>query len=148
MTVTIAALTEREFFGWYSLFAEYAATEEVALTDEHVMRVFTALQEPGAFALVAREADGTIVGLAHVRRFERLLTEQGGYELEDLFVSQDARRRGVASALVDQVRGRTEAEHRAVVRWDAAVDGPAAHALRNRLAGSAEVRALQSLQVG
>ena len=34
MTVTIAPLTEREFFAWYGLFAEYASSAGVEVTDE------------------------------------------------------------------------------------------------------------------
>ena len=41
MTVTIAPLTEREFFAWYGLFADYAAGAGVEVTDEQVMRVWT-----------------------------------------------------------------------------------------------------------
>lgn len=147
MTTTISALGEREFFAWYSLLAEYAASAGITLSDEHVMRVFTALQAPGAFALVAQE-DGAVVGLVHVRRFERLVTERSGFEIEDLFVAQDARRQGVATALVEHARTRAEQDGPTTLRWTAQQDDPAAKALQEKFAASAGGWVLQSLPVG
>ena len=148
MTVTITALTEREFFAWYSLFAEYAASEGVGLTDEHVMRVWTAVQAPGAIAFAARDDAGGIVGLVHAVRFERLLSGRGGYEIEDLFVSEDARRQGVATALVEHVRSRAEAEQQPVLRWTSRPEDPAAQSLQQKFAASQHGWMLQSMPVG
>ncbi|MFD1722560.1 GNAT family N-acetyltransferase [Amnibacterium endophyticum] len=147
MTVTISALGEREFFAWYSLLAEYAASNDVTLSDEHVMRVFTAVQAPGSFGLVAHDEGGSVVGLVHVRRVERLLTEEAAYEVEDLFVSQDARRQGVATALIEHVRTRAESDGLGRLRWVAKQDDPAAKALQEKFAASAGGWVLQSLPV-
>ena len=34
MTVTIKPLAERDFFAWYALFTEYAASADIQLSDE------------------------------------------------------------------------------------------------------------------
>lgn len=148
MTVTITPLSEREFFAWYSLFTEYAAGEQVGLTDEQVMRVWTTVQSPEAFAFVAHDGSGAVVGLVHAVRFERLLTGLGGYEIADLFVSQDSRRQGVATALVEHVRSRAEADQQPLLRWTARAEDPAAQALQEKFAASAGGWVLQTMPVG
>ena len=148
MTVTITPLAEREFFAWYSLFAEYAAGEGVQLSDEHVMRVWTRVQAPDAVSFVAHDGQGSVVGLVHALHFERLLSGSGGYEIEDLFVSQDARRQGVATALIEHVRTRAENDRKPLLRWSAKADAPATRALQEKFAASAGGWVLQTLPVG
>lgn len=148
MTVTVGALTEREFFAWYALFSEYAAAEGVAATDESVMRVWTAVQAPGAIAAVARDGGGDVVGLVHALPFERLLRGDGGVQVEDLYVTGRSRRSGVASALVEHVLDRAEGARRALLRWDARLDDAAAHALQQKFSAASAGRVLQTLPVG
>jgi GNAT superfamily N-acetyltransferase len=148
MTVSIGTLTEREFFAWYPLFADYAATAGVQVTDEQVMRVFTALQAPGAHAAVAHDESGAVVGFVHAMPFERLLQGDGGLQIEDLFVAPASRGRGVATALVEHLRTAAESEHRTQLRWAAQADDPAAKALQDKFADAAGGWVLQSLPVG
>ena len=148
MTVTIDALTEREFFAWYSLYTEYAAGEGITLTDEQVIRVWTRLQEPGAIGLAARDESDGVVGLAHAVPFERLLPGGTGTHIEDVYVAPKARRGGVATALVEHLRSRAESESRPLLRWQARADDPAAKALQEKFAASAAGWVLATLPVG
>ncbi len=147
MTVTIAPLTEREFFAWYPLFAEYATSSGADASDEQVMRVWTSLQSEGGFALVARH-DDTVAGFAHVRPFERLLQGDGGYQLEDLYVTPASRGRGIATALIEHVRGRAESERRPLLRWASQPEDGAAKALQDKFADASGGWVLQTVPVG
>lgn len=147
MTVTISALTEREFFAWYALFSEYASGQRVGLTDEGVMRVWTAVQTPGAIAAGAHDEGGELIGFAHALPFERLLRGDGGFQLEDVFVVERARRGGVATALVEHVRTRAESDGRPLLRWQTQGDDPAVHALQEKFAASTAGWVLQTLPV-
>lgn len=148
MTVTIGPLTEREFFAWYSLFTDYASGQGVALTDEGVMRVWTAVQAPGAVAVGAHDEGGDLVGFAHALPFERLLRGDGGFQIEDVFTLERARRGGVATALVEHVRSRAESDGRPLLRWQTQGEDGAVQALQEKFAASAAGWVLQTLPVG
>ena len=148
MTITIKPLAERDFFSWYALFTEYAGQAGLTLTDESAMRVWTTLQTSDSHGVLAADEDGQIVGLAHFRVFERLLEGDSGHVIEDLYVTEGARRRGVATALVEHVRTRGETEHRPLLRWVARTDDPAAQALQHKFAASAGGWVLHDISVG
>ena len=148
MTVTIGTLTEREFFAWYPLFVEYAASAGLQITDEQVMRVWTALQAPGAHAAVAHDETGAVVGFVHAVPFERLLQGDEGLLIEDLFVAPASRNRGVATALVEHLRSAAESSQRAQLRWAVQGDDVAAKALQEKFADAAGGWVLQTLPVG
>ncbi|GAA2754440.1 GNAT family N-acetyltransferase [Amnibacterium kyonggiense] len=148
MTVTITQLSEREFFAWYGLFAEYAAGAGAEVADEHVMRVWTAIQAPGAHAAVAHDESGSVVGFVHAIPFERLLQGDGGFQIEDLFVAPAQRGQGVATALVEHVRTEAEGRRHALLRWSAHTDDAAAKALQDKFADAAGGWVLQTVPVG
>ncbi|MGT2426756.1 N-acetyltransferase family protein [Amnibacterium kyonggiense] len=148
MTVTITPLSEREFFAWYGLFAEYAAGAGVEVADEQVMRVWTAIQASGAHAAVAHDESGSAVGFVHATPFERLLQGDGGFQIEDLFVAPAQRGRGVGTALVEHVRSAAEGRRHALLRWSARADDPAAKALQEKFADAAGGWVLQTVPVG
>ena len=118
MTVTNKPLAERDFFAWYELFTAYAGSMGIDLDDERTMRVWASLQG------------------------------DTGYTVEDLFVDEQARGRGVATAIVEHIRTRAEAEHRATVRWATKPDDPAALALTEKFSASAGDWVLRDLPVG
>jgi GNAT superfamily N-acetyltransferase len=148
MTVTIEQLTEREFFAWYPLFVDYAASAGLQITDEQVMRVWTALQTPGAHAAVAHDETGAVVGFVHAVPFERLLQGDEGLLIEDLFVAPASRNHGVATALVEHLRSAAESSQRAQLRWAVQGDDVAAKALQEKFADAAGGWVLQTLPVG
>jgi GNAT superfamily N-acetyltransferase len=88
------------------------------------------------------------VGLVHFIGMERLLQGDSVYLIEDLFVAEQARRSGVATALDEHVRTRAEDEGRASVRWVSRADDAAANALQDKFAASAGGWVLHDLPVG
>jgi GNAT superfamily N-acetyltransferase len=85
-------------------------------------------------ALIAEAPDGEPVGLAHHRPFARPLRASRGLFLDDLFVDQAWRGRGVADALLAALAGVARAEGCDVVRWITAEDNARARAVYDRVA--------------
>jgi GNAT superfamily N-acetyltransferase len=148
VTIAIAPLVERDFFAWYTLFAEYAASTGVQPTDENVMRVWAALQSDQAYGAIAKDASGATVGLAHAMVFERLTSGETGYVVEDVFVSPSSRQQGVATSLVEHLRSHAEAERRSTLRWVTRSGDAAAAALQQRFATAAGDWVLSEMPVG
>lgn len=148
MTVTIKPLAERDFFAWYELFTTYAGSMGIEVDDERTMRVWATLQGDGAHGVVAFAEDGRAVGFALFTVFKRLVQEDTGYTIEDLYVAEPARGAGVATALLEHIRSRAEEEHRATVRWATRSDDPAAHALTEKFSASTGDWVLRDLPVG
>lgn len=121
---------------WEKLYAGYAAFYGVAQTAEMRARVWGWLHDPGheVEGLLAVDAGGTPVGLAHVRPFARPLAASTGGFLDDLFVSPDARGSGAAQALIDAICARGRERGWTVVRWITADDNYRARAVYDRMA--------------
>ena len=147
MTVTIKPLTERDFFAWYELLLECGADAQVELSDENVMRIWTRLHTDDAHGVLATDAAGKVVGLAHFEVVTRLLRGDTATMIEDVYVAQGARRQGVATALIEHIRTRSEEEHRSSVRWLARPDDAAAKALHEKFAASTGGWVLHDLPV-
>ncbi len=86
---------------WRALFDCYADFYGVAMDDATADRVWRWLLDPAHSleGLLTRDADGRVVGLAHVRACPRPL---GGCDigfLDDMFVAPEARGSGAADAL-------------------------------------------------
>lgn len=135
-TVTIRPLELTDLFAWIDLYAGYAEFYDSPLTDDRAMRVWTWLHSTDhqSRGLVAVDDDGKLVGLAHVREFERLLENDRGIYLEDLFVAPDSRGQGVARALIDQLKQEAREGGFGVVRWITAADNETAMRLYDAVA--------------
>ncbi|WP_226081891.1 GNAT family N-acetyltransferase [Mycetocola spongiae] len=129
-----------EFFAWYGLYEQYAEFYGTALGDEHAVRVWGWIDrgEHAMRALVAENASGELVGLAHVRGFARPLAGELGLYLDDLFVAPAARSAGVATALIEEASRLASAEGAGVLRWVTAPDNTVARRLYDRLATATE----------
>ena len=95
------------------------------------------LADPGFVALVAMDGDATVGALAayELRKFER---ERSELYIYDLAVAASHRRRGVATALIEETRRIARAMGAWVVFVQADGDNPPAIALYDRL-GTREV---------
>jgi GNAT superfamily N-acetyltransferase len=113
-----------------------------------VMRVWTAVQRPGAHGAVAHDETGSVVGFVHALPFERLLQGDNGLQVEDLFVAPAQRNNGVATALVEHVRGTAESRRLGQLRWAAHTDDAAAKALQDKFADASGGWVLQTVPVG
>lgn len=121
---------------WRRLYRGYADFYGVDQTDEMAERVWGWVTDPGheAEALVAEEADGRLVGLAHYRPFVRPLSASVGGFLDDLFVDPGSRGTGAADLLLEELRAVAAARDWTVVRWITADDNHRARGMYDRIA--------------
>jgi GNAT superfamily N-acetyltransferase len=136
VSVQVRPVSSDDFFAWLELYAGYNTFYELELTDTKALRAWgwltDATHELRAF-LAVDETD-TPIGLAHYRGFARPSSGTSGLYLDDLFVAQNARGRGAATALIEAVRERAAAERRSVVRWITAADNETAQRVYDRVA--------------
>ena len=112
-------VTESDKAQWRVLFDGYAAFYGVPMDDATADRVWNWLLDPGHVleGLLARDENGDIVGLAHVRACPRTL---GGCDigfLDDLYVSPGARGSGAADALFEGLRALAAERGWPALRW-------------------------------
>jgi GNAT superfamily N-acetyltransferase len=126
--ISIRPLEQGDFFAWYELFAGYAEFYGAPLSDERVMRAWAWLQGDASAlrGLVAVDRERAVVGFVHVQEFERLLENDRGLHIEDLFVAPAARGKGVARALIDHVKGEARDRGFGVIRWNTLDDNETA----------------------
>ena len=134
--VRIVPLAERHRADWERLFAGYAAFYRVAQTPEMRERVWGWIMDPAheVEAVVAEDAGGGAIGLAHFRPFARPLMAATGGFLDDLFVDPAQRGRRVADALIDAVAEIGRQRGWSVLRWITADDNYRGRGVYDRLA--------------
>jgi GNAT superfamily N-acetyltransferase len=133
---TIRAAREDDFFRWLTLFEGYAAFYRTPTSDERSVRTWQWIVrgDHGLRAFVAEDADGELIGLAHVRTIAQPLEGTTGLYLDDLFVDQVARGAGVATDLLEYVRSLAAAEGHSGVSWITAEDNTTAQRVYDRIA--------------
>ena len=114
-----AFVTEADKSQWRPLFVGYADFYGVPMDDTIADTVWSWLLDPNHVleGIVVRDADGAVVGLAHVRACPRPL---GGCEmgfLDDMFVVPEARGTGAADALFEALRDLAAERGWPAVRW-------------------------------
>lgn len=121
---------------WERLYSAYAAFYEVEQTAEMRARVWSWLHDPGHMveALIALDAAGKPIGLAHFRSFARPLAATMGGFLDDLFVDPPARGSGAATALIAALAEEGRRRGWTVIRWITAENNYRARAVYDRLA--------------
>ncbi|WP_295120858.1 GNAT family N-acetyltransferase [uncultured Leifsonia sp.] len=123
MSIEIRPVKDGDFFAWLDLYAKYAEFYNTELTDQRALVLWSWLtdadhEEQG---FVAVDGD-RIVGLAHVREFARPLEGDRGLFLDDLYVQEDERGKGVGHRLIAAVRSLAEERKLGVVQWITAND--------------------------
>ena len=118
---------------WRELYRAYGEFYAFTLTDADYARVWSWIHDPAreARCLLARDATGNPVGLAHYRAYDAPLRGTSGF-LDDLYVDPAARGGGAADALLTELRRIAAAEGWAVVRWNTAGDNYRARAVYDR----------------
>lgn len=137
MSVTVRPVEQGDFFAWYGLFASYAEFYKQPLTDDRAMRAWAWLSSDdfSVRGLVAVDDENNeIVGIAHIRPFERPLSGGTGLYLDDLYVRDDERNKGVGKALIQAVTQQASEGGYNVVRWVTAEDNETARKLYDQLA--------------
>ncbi|MET1053040.1 MAG: GNAT family N-acetyltransferase [Mycetocola sp.] len=136
MTFDIRPVRDGDFFNWLPLFSAYGDFYETPVPDEKALLVWSWLTSGthGVSGLVAQDDDGTLIGLAHYRPFARPLAGGTGLYLDDLFVSEEHRGNGVATALIGRVKQIAAEQRAGIVRWVTAPDNDEAQVLYDKLA--------------
>lgn len=141
MSVTIRTPSEADFFPWLGLYEGYAKFYGETLTDQKALVLWSWLTDPAhpeSVLVAADDESGELVGLAHFREFPRPLEARTGYFIDDLYVSNDARKAGVGGALIEAVRGLAVEKGSDVVQWITARDNDTARALYDSVAKPTE----------
>jgi GNAT superfamily N-acetyltransferase len=135
MSIEIRPVRDSDFFTWLDLYAEYAKFYDTELTDQKALLLWSWLTAPEheESGYVAVDGD-RIVGLAHVREFARPLEGDRGLFLDDLFVAEDARGRGVGRALLEHTRDLARQRGLGVVQWITAHDNAEAQRIYDSVA--------------
>ena len=136
MSVSVRPLAVGDQPDWARLYAGYADFYKVVQTDAMRATVWGWLLDPvcEVEGLVAVDAAGRVIGIAHLRGFRRPLTASIGGYLDDLFVDPDARGSGAAQALIAGVEALGRARGWSVIRWITAADNTRARAVYDRVA--------------
>jgi GNAT superfamily N-acetyltransferase len=121
---------------WDRLYAAYAEFYRVEQTEGMRDRVWSWIHDPRheVEALIALDASGLPIGLAHFRPFARPLSATTAGFLDDLFVEPEARGSGAAPALIAAVAEEGRRRGWSVIRWITAEDNYRARAVYDRLA--------------
>ncbi len=121
---------------WDRLYAGYAEFYRVTQTGEMRDRVWFWLHDPahGIEGLIAEDADGHAVGLAHYRAFDRPLSATTGGYLDDLFVDPRMRGKRTADALIEALAEEGRRRGWSVIRWITAENNAPARSVYDRVA--------------
>lgn len=121
---------------WERLFAGYAAFYKVDQTPQMRETVWQWIfdREHVVKGLVAVDATGKPVGLAHYRAMPRPLRAVTGGFLDDLFVEPSLRGSGVVQALMNALADIGRAQGWATIRWLTAEDNYRARGFYDRIA--------------
>lgn len=119
MSVTIRDIAENDFFGWLPLFDAYCGGRGGQLDDTKALIVWSWIQDArsGLRAALAIDDDGTPVGLVHYHAEQRTLDASIGIVVDDLYVTEEHRRNGVARQLLDRVRRQAAELHATRITW-------------------------------
>lgn len=102
---------------WDMLYAAYAGYYKVDQTQEMRDRTWSWIADGRIICLMALDAEGLPVGIAHIREFVRpLMSSLAGY-LDDLYVDPVQRGGGVVDALFDAATTLGREKKWSVIRW-------------------------------
>lgn len=132
----IVPLAARHRADWERLYAGYAEFYRVTQTPEMRATVWGWIMDPAheVKALVAEDASGRALGLAHYRAFARPLSASTGCFLDDLFVAPETRGQRVGEALIEALAALARERGWSVVRWITADDNYRARTAYDRVA--------------
>ena len=133
---SIAPVTADDHAEWAALWSGYLTFYETDLDDATTAATFSRLIDPdsGIHGAIARDDDGTAVGIVHWLTHLGTWTTTDYCYLEDLFVAPDVRGGGVGRALIAHVRDWAEQHGSAKVYWLTAELNATARTLYDRVA--------------
>jgi GNAT superfamily N-acetyltransferase len=133
--IVIRQIGEDERDAWNPLWADYLAFYKTTLTRDISDLAWTRFHDPDEpiFAL-GGYVDGELMGIAHYLFHRSTWAPQRYCYLEDLFVADAARGKGLGRALIEAVYARAEAANASRVYWLTQSDNAQARALYDKVA--------------
>ncbi len=122
--LSIGFLTESDRAGWEVLARAKDAYFEVERTGDAYERTWRRLLDDDRIRGIAARLDGGLVGAAHYL-FHASVWYAGKCYLADLFVDEKARRRGIATALIEWVARDAEEHGFPSLYWNTLENAPA-----------------------
>jgi GNAT superfamily N-acetyltransferase len=120
---------------WRQLWSAYCEFYRAQVPDEVTSRTWKRILDPDSQIMcVVAEVEGQVYGFANCVVHENTWESQAICYLEDLFVLPAARRRGIASALLEWLRNAMRAEAWARLYWVTRADNAEARGLYDRFA--------------
>ncbi|WP_409462849.1 N-acetyltransferase family protein [Amycolatopsis sp. GA6-003] len=117
-------LSESDRADWEILARGKDACFDVERTADSYDRTWRRLLDDGRIRGVAARIDGTMVGIAHYL-FHASIWYSGKCYLADLYVAENVRRKGVATALIEWVARDAEEQGFPSLYWNTLEDAPA-----------------------
>jgi ribosomal protein S18 acetylase RimI-like enzyme len=132
----IGRLTGSDRVDWETLARSYHANFETEISDDGYEQTWRRLLDGAQTRGIVARWDGRMVGIAHYY-FHTSVWSAGNCRcyLQDLFVDQEHRRRGVARALIESVARDAEEYGAAKLHWHTTQDNATARALYDQVAG-------------
>lgn len=135
MSIEVRPVKDGDFFAWLDVYTKYAEFYDTQLTDQKALLLWSWLTDPDHEESGYVAVDGErILGLAHMREFARPLEGDRGLFVDDLFVLDEERGRGVGGALIQKARSLAEERGLGVVQWITAQDNATAQKLYDDVA--------------
>lgn len=133
--VSIAPLSAADRADWLPLWRGYLDFYEAELDDGTTATTFARLVDPtaGIHGALARDDDGTALGLVHWLCHPATWSVDDYCYLEDLFVAPTARGAGCGAALIAHVRAWAEQNGATKLYWLTAETNTRARALYDRV---------------
>lgn len=131
--IAIAPLRPDDRAEWEELARGYKAFYRTELPDARYEATWRALLADERVHGLAARIDGRIVGIAHYLFHAQTWSADACY-LQDLFTAEEARGRGVATALIDAVAAAARARGAHKFYWLTKKDNERARALYDRIA--------------
>ena len=135
----IRPIESKDQAAWLKLFRTYGVFYQTDFTEEQMATVWGWLMDDSHphRAWVA-EIDGEIVGFAHLRSHSDTFTGGPAWFLDDLYTTESARGKGVATKLISALRDFADANGGGTISWITAEDNLTAQSVYNKLATRAK----------
>ncbi|OGV35722.1 MAG: hypothetical protein A3E88_04230 [Legionellales bacterium RIFCSPHIGHO2_12_FULL_35_11] len=141
MSITIRAIEQTDLSGWKALYKKYLAHYKTELTEPQLVTLWSWFfdSEKQMYGNVAIH-ENKIIGLVHFREFLRPIKAASAIFMDDLYVENNHRGKGVARSLIKSVNDYALTTHMPLVRWVTAHDNHDAMRLYDKVATQTQWR--------
>ncbi len=138
MAASIRPPKDDDFAGWQALWLSYLAFYQTDLPAEQTRVLWKRiLDQDHPISCRLAETDGRIIGLVHFFSHPDTWDHRPTCYLQDLYVDERFRGKGVGAELIESVADRVRAEGWSGVYWLTAEDNHPARVLYDKLTGGA-----------